>query len=104
VRMGVGLLAAFAIALAGCGDTGTEAGNSFESAFEQSFNKSFHESLVSSCTTSAKAGGVTEERATNLCNCASDKVRQRFIVQEKTNLKDEQLRPIIEECRAQIPG
>ncbi|MFL6747657.1 MAG: hypothetical protein ACJ8E6_03055 [Sphingomicrobium sp.] len=80
--------------LAGCGDA--------KKSFEDNFNKSFHEKLIASCTTSATGSGMTQGLANKLCTCASDKVKERYSVSEKMNLKSEQLKPIVEECKASI--
>ena len=96
-RLGLALTAcALGAILAGCGNT--------QKAFDDSFNKSFHEKLISSCTSSALGAGVPQELATKLCTCASDKVKERFSVAEKMNLKQEQLAPIVAECRASVAG
>lgn len=84
----------------GCGDSSSD----FQNGFEANFDRSFHESLVASCVAGTKRSGASEELATNLCTCASDKVKQRFTVQEKMNLKNEQIDPIIKECLAQFVG
>ncbi|HVU28776.1 MAG TPA: hypothetical protein VHE36_00110 [Sphingomicrobium sp.] len=82
--------------LCGCGGP--------KKSFDDSFNKNFHEKFVGSCVKSATDSGLSQELAGKLCTCASDKVKERFSVREKMNLKDQQLRPILEECRASIPG
>jgi hypothetical protein len=92
---GISLIALSAL-LAGCGDT--------KKAFDESFDKSFHEKLISSCTSSAVKSGAPQDLATRLCTCASDKVKQRFTVSEKMNLKPEQLQPIVAQCRSEILG
>ena len=92
---GISLLALSALA-AGCGDT--------KKAFDESFDKSFHEKMISSCTSSAARSGVSQEIADKVCTCASDKVKERFSVREKMNLKPEQLQPIVAECRASVMG
>ena len=91
-------LAALALCalLGGCGGP--------KKSFDDSFNKNFHEKFVASCVKSATASGVAQDLAGKLCACASDKVKERYSVREKMNLKDEQLRPILEECRASVPG
>jgi hypothetical protein len=73
-------------------------------SFDDSFNESFHQKFVSSCVQSATASGVAQDLAGKLCACASDKVKQRFTVQQKMHLKDEQLKPILIECKASIVG
>ena len=92
---GISLLALSAL-VAGCGDT--------KKAFDESFDKSFHEKLISSCTSSAMRSGVPQETATKVCTCTSDKVKERFTVREKMNLKPEQVAPFVAECRASLAG
>jgi len=92
---GITLLALGAL-VAGCGDT--------KKAFDDSFDKGFHEKLISSCTSSAMQAGAPQDIATRLCTCASDKVKERYTVREKMNLKPEQLQPIVAECRASVMG
>ena len=70
-------------------------------SFDDSFNKSFHEKFISSCVSSATKAGAPQDMATTLCTCASDKVKERYSVRQKMTLKDEQLMPIVEECRAE---
>jgi hypothetical protein len=83
-----------ALLLASCGDS--------KKAFDDSFNKSFHEKFVSSCVSSA--GGVDPALASKLCNCAASKVDEKYSVKEKMGLKNEQLMPIVEECKAENPA
>ncbi len=82
--------------LAGCG--------SAKRSFDNSFDKSFHEKFVASCVQSAANSGVAQALAGKLCTCASDKVKQRFSVRQKMSLTKEQLKPILLECKASIPG
>jgi len=89
-------LVALGALVASCGDAKT--------SFDESFDKSFHENLISSCTSSATSSGATQELASKMCTCASDKVKERFSVREKMGLKPEQLRPIVAECRASVMG
>jgi hypothetical protein len=91
VIRGISLFALSAL-VAGCGDT--------KKAFDESFDKSFHEKMISSCTSSATRSGVPQETAAKVCTCASDKVKERFTVREKMNLKPEQVTPIVAERRA----
>jgi hypothetical protein len=42
--------------------------------------------------------------ANRLCTCGADKVDQRYSVREKMSLKQEQLAPIVTECRAEAKG
>ena len=70
--------------------------------FNEAFNKSFDEKMLSSCSASATRAGVSQALAGKLCTCARDKVDERYSVSEKMNLKDEQLKPIAEECKASI--
>jgi len=72
--------------------------------FDDSFNSQFHEKFISSCVKSATDGGVAQDLATKLCTCASDKVKERYSVKEKMTMKNEQLTPIVEECKAQVMG
>jgi hypothetical protein len=88
--------------LAACGNNGN--GNTENNSFAGSFDKSFHEKFVGSCVTSATQSGVAAELAGKLCTCASDKVKQRFSVAQKMHLKEDQLKPILQECKATIPG
>jgi hypothetical protein len=82
--------------LGGCGGP--------KKSFEDSFNKNFHEKFVGSCVKSATEGGLAQGLAGKLCTCASDKVNERYSVREKMSLKDEQLRPILEQCKASVKG
>jgi hypothetical protein len=82
--------------LSGCG--------SAKKSFDDSFDKNFHEKFVASCVTSATQSGMAQELAGKLCTCASDKVKQRFSVAQKMNLKEDQLKPILQECKASIPS
>jgi ABC-type uncharacterized transport system auxiliary subunit len=82
--------------LGGCGGA--------KKSFDDSFNKNFHEKFVASCVKSATDSGVAQDLAGKLCTCASDKVKERYSVREKMRLKDEQLRPILQECKASVPG
>jgi len=47
---------------------------------------------------------MAQDLASKLCTCASDKVQKRFSMREKMRLGEQQLRPILQECRATIPG
>lgn len=96
------MLARSTTALALCALLGA-CGNSNKSS-ENGFDQSFHEKFVASCVQSATASGVAQDLAGKICTCASDKVEQRFSVSEKMNLKQEQLRPIMAECKASIAG
>ena len=87
---------ALGVLVAGCGGT--------KESFDDSFNKGFHENFISSCTSSATRSGVTQDVASKLCTCASDKVKERFSVREKMSLKSEQINPIVAECRASVMG
>jgi hypothetical protein len=82
--------------LGACGNTGK--------SFDDSFNKNFHEKFVASCVQSAAASGVVQDVADKMCACASDKIKERYSVRQKMNLKDEQLRPILLECKASVLG
>ena len=77
---------------------------SAKKSFDDSFNQNFQQNFVSSCVKSATASGVAQELAGKLCTCASNKVKDRFTVAEKMKLKEEQLKPIMLECKASIPG
>ena len=87
---------AFCALLSGCGGA--------KKSFDDSFDKNFHEKFVASCVRSATESGVAQDLAGKLCTCASDKVKERFSVREKMNLKEEQLKPILQECKASVPG
>ena len=93
MREGTFIVLALAGLVAGCGEAKTE--------FDDSFNKSFHEKFISSCVSSATKAGAPQDMATTLCTCASDKVKERYSVRQKMTLRDEQLMPIVEECRAE---
>ena len=82
--------------VAGCGDA--------KKSFDDSFNKSFHEKFVSSCISSATSSGAPQDLADKVCNCGAKKVDERFSVSEKMTLKQEQLNPIVEECKAELQG
>ena len=77
--------------LAGCGQA--------KKSFDESFDAKFHESFVSSCVKSAVGSGAPQDVADKVCNCASDKIRERFSVSDKMRLKKEQILPLVEECR-----
>ena len=85
-----------ALALTACGEA--------KQSVDDSFNKSFHEKFVSSCVGSASKSGVDQALATKLCQCASDKVAERYSAKEKITLGDAQLTPIVKECRAANPA
>ena len=72
--------------------------------FDEGFNAKFHESFVSSCVKSAVQGGAPQPAAESLCNCASDKIKDKFSVKEKMSLKNDQIIPLVEECRASAAG
>jgi hypothetical protein len=88
--------------LAACGSDNN--GNAGSKSFDDSFDKSFQEKFVGSCVQSAANSGVSRELAGKLCTCASDKVQQRFSVAQKMHLTKDQLRPILEECKASTPA
>jgi hypothetical protein len=67
--------------------------------FEDGFNTKFHESFVASCVKSATQAGAPQAVADATCKCASDKIKDRFSVKEKMNLKNDQIIPIVQECR-----
>ena len=48
--------------------------------------------------------GLVQELGAKGCTCTSDNVKERFSVQEKMNLKPEQVTPLVAECRATILG
>ena len=93
-KFGIALLAL--VALTACGEA--------KQGFDDGFNTKFHENFVSSCIGSATKAGAATELATTLCNCASEKVKERFTVQQKMTLKNEKLLPIVEECRKANPA
>ncbi len=68
--------------------------------FDEGFNTKFHENFVSSCVKSATQAGAAQGLADAACKCASDKIKERFTVKEKMSLKNDQIIPIIQECRA----
>ena len=86
--------------LAGCGSNGS----SNNTSSDNSFDKNFHEKFVASCVRSATQSGMAQELAGKLCICASDKVKQRFSVAQKMKLSEDQLKPILQECKASIPA
>ncbi len=92
MRNGTVMVLALCGLVAGCGEAKT--------SFDDSFNKNFHEKFISSCVASATKSGAPQDMATTLCTCTSDKVKERFTVRQKMTLKDDQLLPIVEECRA----
>jgi hypothetical protein len=89
-------IAAVALALAGCGGT--------KKSFDESFDKSFHESFVKSCVDSAVKAGAPQAAATTLCSCTSDKIKDKYSTKEKMALKNEQILPLAEACRAEHPN
>ncbi len=101
------MLARKLTALALCalfGACGSNGGSNNSSSFDQGFDKSFHEKFVGSCVTSATQSGIAPGLAGELCTCASDKVKQRFSVAQKMHLKEDQLKPILQACKASIPA
>jgi hypothetical protein len=88
--------AAAALALTGCGDA--------KKGFDEGFDTKFHEGFVKSCVESAVRSGAPQETATSLCNCTSDKIKEKFSTAEKMKLKNEQILPLVEECRAANPA
>ena len=93
MRKGTGIALALCGLVAGCGQA--------KQSFDDSFNKNFHEKFVSSCVSSAIKSGAPQDMASKLCTCTSDKVKERFSVREKMAMKDAQILPIVEECRAE---
>ncbi len=77
--------------LGGCGEA--------KQGFDDSFNAKFHESFVSSCVKSATQAGAEAAVADKVCACASGKIKERFSVKEKMSLKNEQILPLVQECR-----
>lgn len=67
--------------------------------FEDGFNTKFHENFVSSCVKSATQAGAPQAMADATCQCASDKIKERFSVKEKVSLNNDQILPIVRECR-----
>ena len=96
MRMIVAAALAAAFLTASCGDG--------KKKFDDSFNKGFHEKFIASCVDSATKSGAPQDLATKLCTCTSDKVAERFSVRQKMTLKDDQLLPIVQECRAEYPA
>ncbi len=90
------LAAAAALALTACGEA--------SQGFEDGFDTKFHESFVSSCVKSATQAGAPQAAADTLCKCASDKIKERFSVREKMSLKNDQIIPIVQECRDSAAG
>lgn len=85
--------AAAALALAGCGGAKKD--------FDENFDKSFHESFFKSCVDSAVKAGAQQAAATRLCSCTSDKIKAKFSTKQKMSLKNEQILPLAEACRAE---
>ena len=65
---------------------------------EEGFDTKFHDSFVSSCVKSSTAAGAPQEAADSICNCASDKIKDRYSAREKISLKRDQIIPIVQEC------
>ena len=65
-------------------------------------NSNFDQKFVASCVQSATSGGVAEDVASKVCGCASEKVRQRYSMQEIARLTEEQATPIMAECKASV--
>lgn len=82
--------------LTACGDA--------KEGFDDGFNTKFHESFVKSCVDSAVKSGAPQAAADTLCNCASDKIKERFSTQQKMSLKPDQITPLVEACRATNPA
>ena len=89
--------AALAMLLAGCG-------GETKKAFDDSFDKSFHEKFISSCVSSATRSGAEAGLATKLCTCVSDKVKAKYTVAQKMHLRNEELLPLVDECKASVPS
>jgi len=83
---------AFCALLGACG--GAKQADNSKTDFDQKF--------VASCVQSATTGGVAEGVASEVCACASGKVRQRYSMQEIARLTQEQVRPIMAECKASV--
>ena len=77
--------------LAGCG--------SAKESFDESFNTKFHESFIASCVKSAVGAGAEQAVADKVCACASDKIKERYSAREKMSLKNEQILPLVQQCR-----
>jgi hypothetical protein len=86
---------ALCVMLGACGGSKQSADNS---------NRNFDERFVASCVQSATSGGVPEAIASKICACASGKVRQRYSMQEIARLTQQQVKPIMVECKASITG
>jgi major membrane immunogen (membrane-anchored lipoprotein) len=95
-KLGIAVSIALALALTACGEA--------KQGFDDGFNTKFHQSFVSSCVKSATEAGAPQQAAASLCKCASDKIKERFSVKEKMSLKNEQIIPLVEECRASAAG
>ena len=90
------VIAAGALLLAGCGDA--------KKGFDEGFDTKFHEGFVKSCVNSAVKAGAPSATATTLCECTSDKIKEKFSTAEKMKLKNEQILPLVEQCRAANAG
>lgn len=89
-------VAAAALLLAGCGGA--------KKSFDENFDKSFHASFVKSCVDSAVKTGAPQATATALCTCTSDKIKEKYSTKEKMTLKNQQILPLAEACRAANPA
>ena len=85
-----------AAALNACGEA--------KQGFEEGFDTKFHESFVSSCVKSSTAAGAPQDAADSICECASDKIKDRFSAREKMTLKNDQIIPIVQECSSSYKG
>ncbi len=79
------------VALAGCGE-----------ANDQSFAESFDRSMVSSCIESSTKGGVPQDIANRICECAKVEVNKRFSMAEKISLSDQNVEIVMTECVKQV--
>ena len=80
----------------GCGEA--------KEGFDQGFDTKFHEGFVKSCVEFGGPARRAAVAATTMCNCTSDKIKEKLSAKEKMTLKNEQILPLVEECRAANPA
>ena len=69
---------------------------------EQAANESFDREFLASCVAAANTGTLPQELATQACDCALEKINERYDTAEKLALSNEQAQPIALECFNQV--
>jgi len=99
------LVVCIAASLSGCGqarkDDG-EAPQDNEGSFASGFNQSYDRSFVDSCVSSATGRGVSDEIASQVCNCAIAEINDKYSTLEKARLSDDQLGAAMKKCTDKV--